>query len=425
MHRLLLSASGSSLKNLSSEDLLWRPIDLESSMTTDLGPRLERLGRVPTVSVDFVRLAALVFFCDRTVKRPRMLRRDLELQVAVSDPDLWSSQGARLEALLGLLTGDRWSLSFARRREPRRRQVAELPGHDICLLFSGGADSACGALACIREELTPLVVSHTDWDTTTGSQRAVLDALERELGDRPEQVRWRFARRDVQIGSGEDFDSERSRRSRSLLFLALGAALSSSGGAPLCLAENGFTSLNPPLMAESGGALSTRTTHPALLGGLVEALAEVGVDLDLHNRFAELTKGEMFAEVREQLGAERAGALLSTTHSCGKPSQGVPGHSPGTHCGVCLGCLVRRAAFIAADLDDETVYIEQELSGYVRAKYLSAKRPTIYRALQDRLEIGFGEEDVLDLGLPDDHDLGAALDLIRRGLKELEAVKIN
>jgi hypothetical protein len=425
MHRLLLSASGGSLENLSSEDLLWRPVDLESSMTTDLGPRLERLGQVPTVSVDFVRLAALVFFCDRTVKRPRMLRRDLELQVAVSDPDLWSSQGARFEALLGLLTGDRWSLSFARRREPRRRRVAELPGHDICLLFSGGADSACGTLACIREELTPLVVSHTDWDTTTGSQRAVLDALEQELGDRPEQVRWRFARRDVQIGSGEGFGSERSRRSRSLLFLALGAALSASGGAPLCLAENGFTSLNPPLMAESGGALSTRTTHPALLSGLVEALAEVGVDLDLHNRFAELTKGEMFAEVREQLGAERAGALLSTTHSCGKPSQGVPGHSPGTHCGVCLGCLVRRAAFIAADLDDETVYIEQELSGYVRAKYLSAKRPTIYRALQDRLEIGFGEEDVLDLGLPDDHDLGAALDLIRRGLKELEAVKIG
>jgi hypothetical protein len=298
MHRLLLNASGASLENLSPDDLLWRPVDLESSVKTDLGPRLERLGQVPALNVDFVRLAALVFFCDRTVKRPRMLRRDLELQVAVSDPDLWSSQAARFEALLGLLTGDRWSLSFARRREPRRGRVAELAPHDICLLFSGGADSACGALACAREELTPLLVSHTDWDTTTGSQRAALDAFEQELGERPAQVRWRFARRDIQIGSNEEFGSERSRRSRSLLFLALGAALSGSGGAPLWIAENGFTSLNAPLMAESGGVLSTRTTHPALLGGLVEALGEVGVDLDLHNPFAEKTKGEIFAEAR-------------------------------------------------------------------------------------------------------------------------------
>jgi hypothetical protein len=425
MHRLLLSASGASLENLATDDLLWRPVDLESSMTTDLGPRLERLGDVPALSVDFVRLAALVFFCDRTVPRPRMLRRDLELQVAVSDPDLWSPRGARLEALLGLLTGDRWSLSFARRREPRRGRVAQLPAHDVCLLFSGGADSACGALACFREDLKPLAVSHTDWDITTGAQRVVLDAIERELGERPARVRWRFARRDAQIGSGESFGAERSRRSRSLLFIALGAALGASGGAPLWIAENGFTSLNPPLMAESGGALSTRTTHPALLAGLAETLAELGIELNLQNRFAELTKGEMFAEAREQLGAGSASALLSATHSCGKPSQGVRGYSPGTHCGVCLGCLVRRGAFLASGLDDGTVYIEEGLSGHQRDRYLSARRLAIYRALQDRIEIGFEEEDVLDLGLPDDYDLDGALGLIRRGLKELEAVKIE
>ncbi len=425
MHRLLLSASGASLENLAPEDLLWRPVDLESSMKTDLGPRLERLGDVPPLSVDFVRLAALVFFCDRTVPRPRMLRRDLELQVAVSDPDLWFSRGPRLEALLGLLTGDRWRLSFTRRREPRRGRLAELPEHDVCLLFSGGADSACGALACFREDLKCLAASHTDWDTTTGGQRAALDAIEREVGERPAQVRWRFARRDAQIGSGEGFDAEPSRRSRSLLFIALGTALSTASGAPLWIAENGFTSLNPPLMAESGGALSTRTTHPALLGGIVEALAEVGIQLDLQNRFAELTKGEMFGHAREHLGSERASAVLSATHSCGKPPQGVPGHSPAEHCGVCLGCLVRRGAFLAADLDDRTSYVEEQLSGQVRDKYLSGRRMAIYRALQDRIEVGFDEEDILDLGLPDDYDLDGALGLIRRGLKELEAVKID
>ena len=56
-HRLLLTASGSALANLAADDFLWRRED-QSSMTTSLGPRLERLGPVPALHVDFVRLAA-------------------------------------------------------------------------------------------------------------------------------------------------------------------------------------------------------------------------------------------------------------------------------------------------------------------------------------------------------------------------------
>jgi len=425
MHRLRLSASGGALESLPVEDLLWRPVGQVSSVDTTLGPRLEGLGAVPDLNVDFVRLAALVFFCDRTVKRPRDLRRDFELEVAVSDPGAWLAQTNRLSALLSLLTGDAWTLYFAKRRQPRLGEIIELPAHDIALLFSGGSDSACGAISAVVENLRPLAVSHADWDATTGAQNRVIDAIQGEDGALLDQVHWRFAKNGNQVGSGTKFGNERSRRSRSLLFLAMGAAVSSVSGKPLWIAENGFTSLNPPLVPESVGALSTRTTHPALLRGVAELLTEIGAPLNLNNRFAEHTKGEMFGEVKKALGDDRAAAILGASHSCGKPPQGEKHISPAMHCGVCYGCLVRRSAFLASELTDSTPYADQEVAKSRRKNYLSPKRMATYRALEYRLEVGFQEEDILDLGLPDDADLDGALDLIRRGLTELGAVKID
>ena len=425
MHRLRLSASGAALNSMPAEDLLWRPIGQASSVDTTLGPRLEDLGHVPNLNIDFVRLAALVFFCDRTVERPWTLRRDFELEIAVSDPDSWSRQAGRLSALLSLLTGDAWALHFARRRQPRLGEVASLPAHDVALLFSGGSDSACGAIAAHGEGLRPLAASHSDWKATAGSQGRVLAALSKETGNSLDQIYWRFGRIEKQVGSEADFSSEPTRRSRSLLFLAMGAAISGASGKPLWIAENGFTSLNPPLVPESAGALSTRTTHPAFLRGMVEVLADLGVQLELNNRFVELTKGEMFAEVKETLGGDRAADVLGATHSCGKPPQGVKGIAPAMHCGLCYGCLVRRSAFLTSGLADSTLYADQKVAKSRRKRYLSPKRMATYSALQYRLEVGFGEEDVLDLGLPDDANLDGALDLIQRGLTELATVKIE
>ena len=422
MHRLLLKASGKAFKGLSRRDLLWQRPGQPSSVDTSLGPRLEGLGKVPALHTDFLRLAALVFFCDRTVKRPPMLRRQFDLEVAVSDPNSWSPHSERLAALLALLTGDHWSLSWKRRREAARSGVAEIEPRDVCLLFSGGADSVSGAVAAHAQGLDPLLVSHSDSSAIKGQQngaRAALDAaLEKDFG----HVDWRFARSEFQVGSNEKFRDEPSRRSRSLLFIALGAAVNGAVGGPsLWIAENGFTSLNPPLVPESGGALSTRTTHPAFLLGLSEVLEDVGLDLALNNIFVEKTKGEVFTDVAAQLGAQAAGDLLGSTHSCGKAPQGVKGIPPSIHCGLCLGCLVRRGAFKAADLEDGARYAVEELSTARRKAWLRKypDRLVTVNAVRTRLEAGFDEEDVLQLGLPDDADLDGALALMRRGLAEL------
>ncbi len=289
---------------------------------------------------------------------------------------------------------------------------------------------ACSSAAARTQHAAPssptrraLLVSHSDWSSVTGEQNRTLDALEVALGSHPPSVRWRFARQQHQVGSGASFDNETSRRSRSLLFLALGAAASATAKTELWVAENGFTSLNPPLMAESLGALSTRTTHPAFVTGLSETLTDVGLNIQIRNRFIELTKGEMFSQVVQALGPPRASALLSATHSCGKP-QRLADYAPDAPCGLCLGCLVRRGAFIAAGLPDQTEYLEQVLPTARRAKWLTPRRRATYQALQDRLELGFTEDDVLDLGLPDDADLDSALGLLRRGLAELGAVSV-
>lgn len=423
MHRLLLTAAGNQLSRLSTEDLLWRPHGEPSSVETTLGPRLEGIGDVPALNTDFVRLAATVFFVDRTVKRPRMLRRSLDVEVAVHDPAGWEPHSARLAAVLGLLSGDEWTLSFRRRREPSRSPTKALDPADVSLLFSGGADSMCGALLARDESLTPLLVSHFDWRNIGGQQTDALDAYEQHLGQRPANVRWRFARRGTQVGSGAKFPNEPSRRTRSLLFMAFGAAVSAATETDLWIAENGFTSLNPPLSPQSLGALSTRTTHPSFIAGLRETLADMGLDFPVVNRFADKTKGQVFTEATKSLDKTIASAVLSATHSCGKP-QRERGYAPDAQCGVCIGCLVRRGAFIAAGIPDQTAYMEQTLSGPARMHWLSDERLSAYRALQERLAAGFDDDDVLALGLPDDADLDGALQLIKDGLNELAAVRV-
>lgn len=102
------------------------------------------------------------------------------------------------------------------------------------------------------------------------------------------------------------------------------------------------------------------------------------------------------------------------------------GFSPSTHCWDCFGCLVRRGAFIAAGLRDNTPYAERELDGdrRRRAQFLTDTRREDYEALRSAERRGVEPADVLALGLPERLDLDRALDLARAGLSEMAAVRI-
>lgn len=433
---MLLTASDRIVADLSARDFLWRVPPESSSMHVTVGPRLEELGPVPEVHSDFVRLAALVYLVDRTAPRGRGVRhgtkwtRQLRLRVPVADAAPWSEHAELLEALLDFLTGDEWELLFERRRLPRVRPTADVVGDGPVLLFSGGADSLAGALLAHADAgIWPVLVSHWSWTSMGGIQVQVADALTDIDADQElihHQIR--LGRRWEQIGSGAQFGEEDSSRARSLLFVALGLAVAAVREAELVIAENGYTSLNVPLGGERRGPLSTRTTHPAFLDGLQQVLTAVGLHADMRRPYEGLTKGQLFVRVRDAVGAEEASALLSMSHSCSKPGAQYlgAGFSPADQCGLCYSCLVRRAAFVAADVDDRTEYVIDKLAGdHRRAGWLTDDKRSHWTSVQSAASRGLRAADILALGLPSRFDRREALSIAQAGLGELAALNLD
>lgn len=424
-HRLLLSIPRRELSRLQPTDFLWRPPPEESSFRTDITPGLEKFGGALRANIEFLRLAVLTYLVDRTTPRPnRGWLRELELQVPVWNPDEWSSIATDLAALLGFLTSDRWVFNFHRARTPRSAFTQSAPLGPAAVLFSGGADSLAGAIIS-RDDLgaAPVLVSHRDWSIVTGAQNRLVDALTRLWGGVPPIASAVVGRERHQVGSGLAFGQEPSSRSRSLLFVALGLAVASASRIPLRIPENGFASINPPMGGERRGALSTRTTHPWYLGRLRQLLERVGAHAEIENPFASQTKSEMFNRVVELVGAEQASALLSASHSCARGDfrfAAVPG---AIHCGVCFGCLVRRAAFHGSGIEDRTTYVVDDLSTPVGALggWYTEKRARDLQAVRYAASRGVDFAEVTRT-LPPHVDPGTAIGVVESGLAELGAL---
>ena len=401
------------------------PANGPSSFSAPFGPRLAAIGAVPRRNVDLVRLAMLVYAADRSTVRAvgstNWSSRDIALTVPVFDAQPWNAVAADLSELLAFLTGDAWAVEF-RNARPRSEHVAErldMPAPSRVVLMSGGADSALGVLES-RRRLGPaeshLLVSHVGLKTLAPVQRRVAQAASAIC---PGPTQWHeqvvLNRRQVQV-DGSRFKSETSTRSRSLLFLALGLAYASMYEVPLWIAENGFASLNPPLAPNRRGSLSTRTTHPTFLEGLSRILEAIGAHSTIGNPFARMTKGEMFRTAGDQFGYPEVSAFLSDTHSCGLTGQRAKGLSTTTQCGVCFGCVVRRASFASAGLTDMTDYADP---GHSRELAEWLDKNSVLPDMRRFVKRGIGRRDLLTMSLPDSCALDDARDLCERGVSEL------
>jgi hypothetical protein len=156
-------------------------------------------------------------------------------------------------------------------------------------------------------------------------------------------------------------ENERSQRARSLVFLAYGVLAATAlkryrEGQPVTLyvCENGFISINPPLTTSRLGSLSTRTTHPVFLSLFQQLLDAAALRVRVENPYQFRTKGEMLAGCVDQDFLRRNSRLAT---SCGRFARN--GYK---HCGRCVPCLVRRAAFHAWGETDRTVYVYRKLS---------------------------------------------------------------
>lgn len=155
----------------------------------------------------------------------------------------------------------------------------------------------------------------------------------------------------------------------------------------------------------------------------------MGIEATIENPWQTSTKGDVLSWFRANaaLDDDAASQVMSATHSCARSNAQYEGFSPLTHCGVCFACLVRRAAFIAAGIRDQTEYIEVLLQADPprRTSWLTAARRQDYAAVRTAIARGgFGIDDILAMDLPRRFSPDAALDLSNRGLAELEQVRL-
>ena len=389
-----------------------------------LGPRLGALGPVADANIDLVRLAVMVYAADRSTLRRvgavNWSRRELSLEVPVSEPSRWEPVRVQLQGLLGFLSGDTWTLAFRRDSVPEEQtHDNSFAGAKRVVLLSGGADSAVGALLS-RHDLgngQHVLVSHVGLTNLAPVQRDIAKRIGL-LIDGPAQFHQQIHfSRHVRQYEGTRFPDETSTRTRSFLFLAFGLAIASMEELPLWIPENGFASLNLPLTADQRGSLSTRTTHPLFLEQLAALASAAGAHAQIENPLTGMTKGEMFRRVGDLVGHDAASGFLSATHSCSHTGHRNFKISPLQHCGVCFGCLLRRASFLAADLTDQTSYLSTRTTGCPDA-YLRSK--SMEPSLRAFLARGLRTSDLASLTLPTTYPTAAARDICERAIVELE-----
>ena len=323
-------------------------------VASQLRTHVERAGLRPDVNTwDFTTFALSVSAADKAISRstsPNGWTRQINLLLAVHNVPLWQGLKPELEAMLKFLTGDYWLLEFVEDPSslPHAKKRKEYNA-DCVALLSGGMDSLIGAIDIVGRGYKPLLVSHI----VRGNEAVQYDFAQ-QISPQSGFCQWNEA-----IKLPPDAKGEGSTRGRSIVFFAF-AALAATGlptffnqKKTVYVAENGFISLNVSLNPSRVSSLSTKTTHPVYLNYLRNIWDKLGLNISLDTPYKFYTKGEMLVNCLNQ-GLLRK--LINNTVSCGK--YGV--HKL-THCGRCVPCMVRRAAFQQARIPDITRYVYQSL----------------------------------------------------------------
>ena len=307
---------------------------------TDLINKILSAGISPNEKIwDFNTIALSVAAADNSLSRRRSpdgWTRQIDLTIHLCDPNTWDPVKLKLEKTLRFLTGDFWNLTFLSDgvRHPSATTLQNYDIDCICML-SGGVDSLAGAIDLVTDGKKPAFISQT----VRGDAETQRYYAENIRSASP-HFQWNHNIKP----KGE---TEGSTRGRSIIFFAF-AALASSAIPPtedantdVFVPENGFISLNVPLNSGRIGSFSTKTTHPVYLKGIQEIWNDVGINLTLRMPYQFKTKGEVLIECKNQ---QLLRDLIFRSVSCGKYRVYKM-----QHCGRCVPCLVRRAAFLSLE----------------------------------------------------------------------------
>ena len=377
-------------------------------------------GLTPSVPVwDFTTIALSVSAADNSIQRRKSAdgwTRQIDLRIHLCNPSIWKPVKEDLQNTLRFLTGDFWKLKFLDEgvRPPSQINLFKEYDEDCIALLSGGIDSLAGALDLVSEHRKPLFVFQVvPGDTDTQKKYA------QKIWPGNNHCQWSHK---IHRPKGE---SERSTRARSLIFFAFAAlaasAITPSANRPvdIFVPENGFISLNIPLHIGRIGSLSTKTTHPIYLGGIQKIWDALALNVKLVSPYQFKTKGEILKECKNRKLLEE---LIAKSTSCGK-------YRPHgwQHCGRCVPCMVRRAAFKYAGISDNTEkgYKFKELSHAERpengADDVGAMAISCLKYRQYGIQSLIGGN--LSFALPSERKEFEGV--IRRGLEEVEKLLIE
>lgn len=298
---------------------------------------IQRAGLRPSEKAwDFNTIALSVASADNSLTRKDSAdgwTRQIDLTVHLCNPSVWEPAKQEFEKVLRFLTGDFWSLTFKDNgvTPPRAKRLKRFDC-DCVSLLSGGVDSLAGAIDIVADDHKPIFISQV----MRGDAKTQRDYAKKI---RPESPHFQWSHK-IHPPKGE---SEGSTRGRSIIFFAFAALAASAiealsdSSTDIYVPENGFISLNIPLNSGRMGSFSTKTTHPVYLKGIQSIWNEVGINLNLIMPYQFKTKGEVLVECKNQPLLKE---LVFQSVSCGKYRVYKM-----QHCGRCVPCLVRRAAF--------------------------------------------------------------------------------
>jgi hypothetical protein len=324
-------------------------------VAVDLPTAIRRAKLSPSVQAwDFATIAFAVAATDKAILRSESSdgwTRMIDLNISLVNPTMWNAMRSELENVLRFLTGDFWSLRFRSGgvKPPKTKRPKKLDADCVCLL-SGGIDSLVGAIDLTTNGKKPLFVSQV-----VRGDKGTQEKFASKIRGPDYHFQWSFAVRHPGI-------YEKSTRARSIVFFAFAAlaasALLSNNKQPaeIVVPENGFISLNVPLGPGRLGSLSTKTTHPVYIKSIQEIWDAVGIKARLVLPYWNKTKGELLSNFANH---HLLLSLVGSSTSCSKFQRFNL-----THCGECIPCIVRRAAFLESKLHDTTVkgYLCNKLS---------------------------------------------------------------
>jgi 7-cyano-7-deazaguanine synthase in queuosine biosynthesis len=281
--------------------------------------------------------------------------REFFCSFPVKDAKIWKAHEDSLGRLLATLAGDQYKYDW-----PSAVSMPAHPGHraripknfDAVCLFSGGIDSLLGAYKLLQQGKRLLLVGHQSEQATAAAQKEVFKHLLQLFPKKASLIQFRVAvsrneRPLFPIPEGK----EETHRVRSFLFLGLAVAVADMAGVhEIYMPENGLIALNPPLDLSRLGTCSTRTAHPRFLRQFLDLSKALNIySGTLKNPFLYESKTDMLRSLEPKLKA----ALLRSI-SCARPSRYQDKHV--RHCGYCVPCIYRRAAFAPAGLDAASDY---------------------------------------------------------------------